>query len=164
MSRRRKSSSTSSGFTIVSAGWYYFQIRTIDGRALRDAFRYRIDLEPDAPPKATLYGPPNDTEVTVRQRVEVGFVAEDDYGLQRVDLAAVTDGKGKTRRPLHVYRKHPGQLRGRQPVEPAAIPVQRDKGRGFGVRQKVGSCFLHRRHRALLDSAIPIVSDRAPVR
>jgi len=94
--------------TVTGDGSYRFQVHTPDGRLLQDPVVRRIHIEPDAPPRITLYGPKNDLAVTAQHRLELGFAAEDDHGLTRIDLVHhVGSGKphraplwrqGKTRR------------------------------------------------------------------
>lgn len=65
---------------------YEIEIVDRDGRALRDPVQQRIDVEPDLAPKAALRGPPDHAEVGAMQLVELGYSAEDDWGLSRIEL------------------------------------------------------------------------------
>ncbi len=79
-------------FDVSDRGAYWFELLTRDGRRVRDPVRRRIDLELDAFPRITLYGPKNGLEVMQRHRVEVGYTAEDDHGLTRVTLVYQVEG------------------------------------------------------------------------
>jgi len=72
--------------TVAGDGSYRFQVHTPDGRLMQDPIVRRIHVEPDALPRVTLYGPLSDLSVTTRHHLEVGYTAEDDYGLTRIDL------------------------------------------------------------------------------
>lgn len=77
------------------AGRYTFEITTAAGRTLSSPLQRRIDIEPDAAPRVRMVGADN-VEVAARQQVELGYTAEDDYGLREVRLAYRLAG-GKTR-------------------------------------------------------------------
>lgn len=87
-------------FAVRGEGSYRFEFRTPERGVLLDPVKHRVELEADAPPRALLYGPANDLEVTARHRLEVGYTVEDDYGVSRVELVYRVQGAAATRAPL----------------------------------------------------------------
>jgi hypothetical protein len=85
---------------VTGDGSYRFEFRTPERRVVIDPIKHRIDLEPDAPPRPTLYGPPSDIEVTSRHRLEIGYAVEDDYGVGQVSLAYQVGAQPAVRRQL----------------------------------------------------------------
>ncbi len=89
------------GTILVSEpGTYRFRIETAAGRVLLDPVERRVAVEADAYPGLTLYAPADDTEVTDRSQVELGFIVEDDHGLKEVRLAYQIGGDQVRRRIL----------------------------------------------------------------
>jgi hypothetical protein len=91
MSRRNETFGAK--IAITQEGAYYFETKQPNGRVLRDPVERRIELEPDGRPRVILYGPPNDLEVSTQQDLDLGFQADDDYGLGRVQLAFSVEGQ-----------------------------------------------------------------------
>ncbi|MCA9667729.1 MAG: hypothetical protein KC503_19150, partial [Myxococcales bacterium] len=87
-------------FVVRNDGTYHFQVEALDSRRLRDPVNHRVQIEPDARPSATMHSPPAGIEVTARQRMELGYVASDDFGLTRVDLVYVVGNHPAKRREL----------------------------------------------------------------
>jgi Domain of unknown function (DUF4175) len=71
---------------VAGDGAYRFEAQTPGGRRVLNPPRHRITLEPDATPRVVLYGPKDGLEITAEHQLELGFTAEDDYGLRRVEL------------------------------------------------------------------------------
>lgn len=86
--------------TVGDAARYHFELLTGGARALRDPIERRIEIEPDLGPKVALVGPPNDTAVNARQQIELGFGAEDDWGLSQVRFVYRIDTQPPTSRTL----------------------------------------------------------------
>ncbi|MBW2732857.1 MAG: hypothetical protein JRH20_10735 [Deltaproteobacteria bacterium] len=74
-------------FVVSTPGRYYFSARLVDGERVRDPAQRRIDIEPDAAPTVTIYGPQDDLEVSPENIIEVGYTASDDHGLRELRLA-----------------------------------------------------------------------------
>lgn len=72
--------------TIADAGNYHFELLTGGARAQRDPVERRIEIEADLGPKIALRGPPDGHRVGSRELVELGFAAEDDWGLAELRL------------------------------------------------------------------------------
>jgi hypothetical protein len=85
---------------VTNDGSYRFEFRTPQRSVVLDPIKHRIDLEPDAPPRPTLYGPASDIEVTSRHRLEIGYAVEDDYGVGQVSLAYQVGAQPAVRRQL----------------------------------------------------------------
>ena len=73
-------------FTVQQRGVYWFELESRAGRRMEDPVRRRVDMELDAFPRITLFGPRSGLEIRARSKVEVGFTADDDHGLSRVTL------------------------------------------------------------------------------
>src|SRR5262249_23136606 len=56
------------------------------GRAVREPIAHKIEIDPDRPPKVDMFAPSEDLEVAGPKIVELGFAAEDDYGLSEIAL------------------------------------------------------------------------------
>ena len=87
----------SGSFLVQGPGSYRFSLQPPGGEPVLDPVERRIAVEADNFPRLTLYGPDNDLEVTDQTLVELGFIAEDDYGLREVRLAYQMSG-GKVQR------------------------------------------------------------------
>lgn len=66
---------------------YYLEGTPQSGPTLRDPLDRRIDVQRDHLPRITLFGPENDFQTTEDARIELGYTAEDDYGLKDIALA-----------------------------------------------------------------------------
>jgi hypothetical protein len=98
---------------VAAPGSYRFEVQPAGGgRRVRDPVQRLIRVEPDAAPRAQLFGPRDGVEVTRQHRLEVGYSAEDDHGLSEVRLAYQVSGTGTTRRRT-LWRPKPGQRRRR---------------------------------------------------
>ncbi len=104
----------SGSFKVRAPGSYRFSLAPPGGEPMLDPVERRISVEADNYPRLTLYGPDNDLEVTDRTVVELGFIAEDDYGLREVRLVYQQPGDASTQR--RTLWKPPGS-------SPAAIAV-----------------------------------------
>src|SRR5262249_27592625 len=80
-----KAGSISAGFMVDRPSTYRFILES-SGRALREPIAHKIDIENDHAPKVEMFAPSEDLEVTGPKIVEIGYAAEDDYGLSEVIL------------------------------------------------------------------------------
>jgi hypothetical protein len=94
-------------FPVMRPAVYRFWMESARGERRVESQPRRIEIEADTPPVVALYAPADDLDVTRLERVELAYIAEDDYGLSQVSL--VWESRGK------VERK----------VLPLAAPVQR---------------------------------------
>jgi len=104
-----KQSTVSGRLTVVGEGTYRFELQGPALRAVLEPSRHAIDLEVDAFPRAQLFGPRNDLEVTRRHRLEIGYTVEDDYGLTAVELVYQVGSLPSARIPL--WRAGSGERR-----------------------------------------------------
>ncbi len=125
---------------------YRFLLRAPDGHRRVEAVPRTIEIEPDNEPRVELHAPAEELDVTGLKRVELAYVAEDDYGITRADL--VWDGPdGKPRRmPIEVPGVEAGAAGAAQRAEQAllgpgrrAAPARRAHRLPHrGVRQRRG--------------------------
>lgn len=59
---------------------------------------HQIEVEPDAAPTVELYAPADELDVTSLKRIELAYLAEDDYGIAKAEL--VFEGKRTVRKVL----------------------------------------------------------------
>jgi uncharacterized protein DUF4175 len=82
---------------ISRPGFYKVELRTADGRTVPASLDYSIDVLPDRPPTVGFNKPGHDSKVLAVDEVYTEVKAEDDYGVQRVDLVySVNGGPEKT--------------------------------------------------------------------
>jgi|GEM_PF-4522853 hypothetical protein len=79
---------------------YYLEAEPPSGPPLRDPLDRRIDVQRDLLPRITLFGPENNFETTDDARIELGYTAEDDYGLSEISLVVQLGGSPATRTQL----------------------------------------------------------------
>jgi hypothetical protein len=72
--------------TIGQASTYRFVLKAKGGRRVREAVPHRIELEPDRPPRVEIYAPADDLEIAGQRKIELGYQADDDYGVTEVAL------------------------------------------------------------------------------
>ncbi|MBK8479901.1 MAG: DUF4175 family protein [Proteobacteria bacterium] len=90
--------------TVRDAARYHFELRANGTHALRDPVERRIEIEPDLSPKVALRGPPEAMAVSARQQLELGYSAEDDWGLTKVRLVYRVGSQAPASRPLWLHR------------------------------------------------------------
>jgi hypothetical protein len=95
--------------TVTGEGSYRFELHDPELRPVLEPLRHRIDVEPDAYPRAQLFGPPDDLEVTARHRLEIGYSVEDDFGLSAVDLVYQVAARRTER--VQLWRPGPAERR-----------------------------------------------------
>ncbi len=82
---------------VARPGFYKAQLQAADGRMLDASLDYNIDVLPDRPPTISFSKPGADTRVLSVDEVYFQVAAEDDYGIQHVELAySVNGGPEKT--------------------------------------------------------------------
>ena len=87
-------------FIADKASTYRFVLGLPGGRQLREPIAHKIDLDPDRAPRVDLFAPSEDLEVSGPKIVEVGYAAEDDYGLSEVQLVWQAQGGAEQRKVL----------------------------------------------------------------
>ncbi len=81
------------------AATYRFTVQAPDGSRRIEARPREIELEPDQTPRIELYAPADELDVTSLKRIELAYIAEDDYGLEQIELVWELGGQ-EQRRPL----------------------------------------------------------------
>jgi len=87
-------------FEVRASGSYRVLLAGPDGRLLPASPEYFVDALDDQPPIVTLSRPGHDVSVTSVDEVFTEVHAEDDYGLQRVDLVYSVNGGPEVTRSL----------------------------------------------------------------
>ena len=83
-------------FPVVRPAVYRFWMESARGERRVESQPRRIEIEPDTPPAVALYAPADDLDVTRLERIELAYIAEDDYGISQVSL--VWESRGKVER------------------------------------------------------------------
>jgi hypothetical protein len=83
-------------FPVMRPAMYRFHMESASGEARVESQPRRIEIEPDLTPTVALYAPADELDVTRLKRVELAYIAEDDYGISEVEL--VWEAKGKVER------------------------------------------------------------------
>jgi hypothetical protein len=98
------------GSMIISRpGSYHFRFANSAGQVLIDGPPIPIAVEPDLPPRVSIYSPGESEEVEPRAIETIRYGADDDYGLSHLDLVFRIGGsKADQRRPLPLQ---PGGVR-----------------------------------------------------
>ena len=76
----------STELTLSESGTYRFWLAPILGRPVRDLRSHRLAAEPDNPPRVEILGPADRLELATPRPIEIGYTADDDYGLGTVEL------------------------------------------------------------------------------
>ena len=98
--------------TVTGPARYRFQIETPRKKRRIEVVSHVIDLEPDAVPTVELYAPAEELDVTTMKRIELAYVAEDDFGVTAVEL--VWDIGGTVgRKPIAALPDAPGRTQGK---------------------------------------------------
>jgi hypothetical protein len=85
---------------LSDAGTYRFRFTTSGGRTLAEGPPIPMGVEPDAFPTVRITAPAAEVEVKADAVVRVDWQAEDDYGLEGLELVTRTPGGAEHRRPL----------------------------------------------------------------
>jgi hypothetical protein len=75
------------------AGQYHFALRDAKGVANRDPIRYAVQVLQDLPPRVEFTDPARDMDLPETRRIPLALEAEDDFGVDKVELVfRVNDG------------------------------------------------------------------------
>ncbi len=85
---------------VADGGTYRFRFRTASGHTVAEGPPIPIVVEPDAFPTVRITSPAAELEVQPDAVVRVDWQAEDDYGLEGLDLVTRGPGGAERRRPL----------------------------------------------------------------
>jgi hypothetical protein len=86
--------------TLIESGSYRFWLQPLIGRAVREQRSHRLEAESDRPPRVEIHGPADRLELPTPRPIEVGFAADDDYGLGLVELVFRVDEEPEQRQLL----------------------------------------------------------------
>jgi len=108
--------------TLSESASYRFWLQPLLGRAVREEHSHRLEAEPDRPPRAEIHGPADRLELPSPRPIEVGFAADDDYGLASVELVYRVD-EGPERRQLLKDPLGARVAEGRTLWDPSNLPL-----------------------------------------
>jgi len=89
---------------ISSDGRYRVSLVDPEGLASDDGLEYFIRVVTDRPPEIHISKPASDRQVTALEEVDIEAQADDDYGLERVDLVYAVRGEAEKVVPLDIPR------------------------------------------------------------
>lgn len=101
-------------FPVTRPARYRVSLEAMDHQRHVEAMTRTIEMERDRPPVVQLYAPGDNLDVTRLKRIELAYVAEDDYGIAKVEL---------------VYEKRGGERRGKRggerdgPMQRKSLPL-----------------------------------------
>ena len=106
-------------------GRYRFSARTFDGDVLEERRGHEIELELDAPPEVQMTKPEDSPlEVNEGERIEIGFKASDDFGLQDAFVAwRVLGSTREGRQPLTTSSRGKRQYKGAGQLDLAKLDL-----------------------------------------
>ena len=116
--------------TLRDSSSYRFWLQPLIGRAVREQRSHRLEAEPDRPPRVEIHGPADRLELQAPRPIELGFAADDDYGLDAVELVFRVDDGPEHRQPL----KDPHGARlaeGRTVWDPSHLPASPSSSPGL---------------------------------
>lgn len=80
-------------FPVSKAARYRVSLEAMDHQRHVETMTRAVEMERDRVPEVQLYAPADDLDVTRLKRIELAYVAEDDYGIARVELVYTRAGK-----------------------------------------------------------------------
>jgi len=89
-------------FEVKEVVKYRFLLAAANGQRRVEATTRTIEIEPDREPVVELHAPADELDVTGLKRIELAYVAEDDYGLTRAELVFASAGEKERRRPIEL--------------------------------------------------------------
>jgi len=108
--------------TLSESASYRFWLQPLLGRAVREQQSHRLEAEPDRAPRAEIHGPADRLELAAPRPIEVGFAADDDYGLASVELVYRVD-EGPEHRQLLKDPLGARVAEGRTVWDPSNLPL-----------------------------------------
>jgi len=97
---------------ITGAARYRFAIDTPHKQRTIETVAHAIEIEPDAAPTIELYAPAEELDVTNMKRIELAYVAEDDFGLATIELVWDINGK-RDKKSVASFADQPGRAQGK---------------------------------------------------
>lgn len=109
--------SLSGSFRLMRETYYRFTIDKGSDREVEARARH-ITIANDQAPKIELYAPADELDVAKLKRIEIAYVASDDYGIRKVDLVYTPKNGKETRQPLEIVDSGPTVGVGASPRAP----------------------------------------------
>ena len=103
--RPRAPAQLTAALKVVEDGSYRVALRDLDGLADPGQTEYFIRAIEDRPPDVHVVKPASDRSVTRLEEVDIEAQAEDDYGIDRMELVYAVRGQSETVVPLDVPRR-----------------------------------------------------------
>lgn len=97
---------------ITAPARYRFQLDTPRKQRKIETVAHAIEIEPDAAPAIELYAPADELDVTNMKRIELAYVAEDDFGVAAIELVWEIGGK-QEKKSIASYADQPGRTQGK---------------------------------------------------
>lgn len=97
---------------ITGPARYRFELDTPRKQRKIETVAHAIEVEPDAAPTIELYAPAEELDVTNMKRIELAYVAEDDFGLGAIELVWDIAGK-EDKKPVAAFAEQPGRAQGK---------------------------------------------------
>ncbi len=90
--------------TVLRSGFYKVELADAAGRYVPASLDYAIDMLTDGTPSVSITKPGRDTKVSSLEEVFIEARAEDDFGVQRLELVYSVNGGEEKKVPLHEGR------------------------------------------------------------
>lgn len=88
---------------VVNETHYRFEVHNGESRSV-EARAHKIGIRADKTPTVQLYAPADELDVAKVKRIELAYVAEDDFGIAKVELVYKAKGGKEFRQPLEVEK------------------------------------------------------------
>src|SRR3954470_13328484 len=95
---------------VDGAGFYKVELAAQDGRVFPGSLDYTIDALPDRPPTITFTKPGRDEKVLNVEEVYAEVQADDDYGVQKLELVYSVNGGPEKTEPLYSATRRTPQM------------------------------------------------------
>ncbi len=96
-------------FQVMRELFYRFELRNASGRQVEARARH-ITIMRDQNPKVELFAPAEELDVAKLKRLELAYVASDDFGIRSIDLVYTPAGGTAHRQPLEIVQETPLQV------------------------------------------------------
>ncbi|HET6284019.1 MAG TPA: DUF4175 family protein [Polyangia bacterium] len=117
---------------VMDSGTYRFWLSPLLGRPVREQRGHRLQADADAPPRVEIFGPADRLELPGPRPIEIGFTADDDYGIGNVELCYRIGNQPEQRQLLR-------DARGARNAQGRTIwdPAQSVGGIGLGTGERI---------------------------
>lgn len=108
--------------TLNQSGSYRFWLQPVLGRAVREDRSHRLEAESDRPPRVEIHGPADRLDLPTPRPIEIGYAADDDFGLGTVELVYRID-EGPEQRELLKNAQGARTAQARTVWDPSRLPL-----------------------------------------